>query len=58
VLSVARLSPPVSRPEPSGSSPSPLVLLDPNRPEDLVELGTVPGLAIYSGTWVRGAIPS
>lgn len=37
---------------------SPLVLLDPNKPNDLVELGTVPGLAIYSGTWVRGEVPS
>lgn len=33
---------------------SPLVLLDPAKPQDLVEVGTVPGLAIYSGTWVRG----
>ncbi|MGQ0632597.1 MAG: hypothetical protein ACT4P1_16375 [Sporichthyaceae bacterium] len=37
---------------------SPLVLLDPNKPQDLVDLGTVPGLAIYSGTWVRGTVPS
>lgn len=37
---------------------SPLVLLDPNKPADLVELGTVPGLAIYSGSWVRGSAPS
>lgn len=37
---------------------SPLVLLDPDKPADLVELGTIPGLAIYSGSWVRGSVPS
>lgn len=34
---------------------SPLVLLDPNHPRDLIEVGTVPGLAVYSGTWVRNS---
>ncbi|MGQ0623643.1 MAG: hypothetical protein ACT4PP_03165 [Sporichthyaceae bacterium] len=37
---------------------SPLVLLDPDKPTDLVEVGTVPGLAIFSGTWVRGDAPT
>ncbi|MGQ0630888.1 MAG: hypothetical protein ACT4P1_07585 [Sporichthyaceae bacterium] len=32
---------------------SPLVLLDPDKPSDIVEVGTVPGLAIFGGVWVR-----
>lgn len=37
---------------------SPLVLLDPTKPDDVIELGTVPGLAIYNGAWVRGEPPA
>lgn len=36
-----------------------LVLLDPAKPDAPVAVHTVPGLAIYSGSWVRGdALPS
>lgn len=35
-----------------------LVLLDPAKPNTLLEIATVPGLAIYSGTWVRGDVGS
>ncbi|MGQ0466129.1 MAG: hypothetical protein ACT4QG_12490 [Sporichthyaceae bacterium] len=34
---------------------SELVLLDPANPAEPVEVGTVPDLTIYTGTWVRGA---
>ncbi|MGQ0624575.1 MAG: hypothetical protein ACT4PP_08000 [Sporichthyaceae bacterium] len=34
---------------------SALVLLDPARPNAVVDVATVPGLAIYAGSWVRGA---
>ncbi|MGQ0464557.1 MAG: hypothetical protein ACT4QG_04470 [Sporichthyaceae bacterium] len=38
---------------------SALVLLDPAKPEKLLDVHTVSGLAIYSGAWVRGeALPS
>ncbi|GAA0609440.1 hypothetical protein GCM10009547_09400 [Sporichthya brevicatena] len=36
---------------------SPLVLIDPES-QEVTEVGTVPGLAIYSGTWVRGGVRS
>jgi hypothetical protein len=34
---------------------SQLVLLDPAHPEAPLRLATIPGLAIFSGSWVRGA---
>lgn len=37
---------------------SQLVLVDPAKPDAAVALETVPGLVIYSGSWVRGAVPS
>jgi hypothetical protein len=33
---------------------SELVLLDPAHPEAPIELATIPGLSIFSGSWVRG----
>lgn len=33
---------------------SELVLLDPAKPDQLTEVGSVPNLVIYSGTWLRG----
>lgn len=35
-----------------------LVLLDPAKPNAPIEIATVPGLMIYSGTWVRGSAAS
>lgn len=35
-----------------------LVLLDPAKPDPPMDVATVPGLVIYSGTWVRDDVPS
>ena len=35
-----------------------LVLLDPSNPSAPVDVATVSGLVIYSGTWVRGEVPA
>lgn len=35
---------------------SALVILDPAKPDALVEVATVPGLAVYGGAWVRGDV--
>lgn len=34
-----------------------LVILDPAKPDVLMELATVPGLVIFGGVWVRGSAP-